>query len=355
MCISKIIVKWYHEKKRDLPWRKVESPYHIWISEIILQQTRVNQGLEYYNRFIEKYPTVIDLANAPLDEVLKMWQGLGYYTRARNLHLTAQNIAFELNGRFPRSYQELIKLKGIGSYTAAAIASIAFKEPVALVDGNVSRVLSRLFCLQMPVDSTAGKHLFEKMAADILDPAIPGIHNQALMELGALICLPKNPVCSDCPLVRICKAYAGNKTELFPVKSGKIKQRIRYFNYLFIHDRNFTYVHKRSGNDIWNLLYEFPLIESDASMEHRKLTASPEWFALVGDREMEAYPYPKTYKHQLTHQTLYCTFYSIDIGPIWEPPPDFKLIRIPLKHLSRYAVPRIIEKYLDNLHEEGIL
>ena len=354
MSISEIIVKWYHEKKRDLPWRKAETPYHIWISEIILQQTRVVQGLEYYNRFIEKYPSVVELANAPLDEVLKLWQGLGYYTRARNLHLTAQMIAYELKGQFPRTYQELLKLKGIGPYTAAAIASIAFKVPVALVDGNVFRVLARLFCIQVPVDTTAGKQIFEKLAADILDPGKPDLHNQALMELGALICLPKNPACNDCPLIRNCKAHAEKKIELFPVKSGKIKQRIRYYNYLFIRDRDYTYLHKRTGKDIWNSLYEFPLIESDVSLEYQKLSASQEWSALFGDRKTEADPYPKTYKHQLTHQILYCTFYCIDVGFTLDSSKDSGLIRIPLKNLSRYAVPRIIEKYIDNLHQEGM-
>ena len=355
MRISKVIVKWYHENKRDLPWRKTESPYAIWISEIILQQTRVIQGLDYYHRFIEKYPSVMDLARAPLDEVLKMWQGLGYYTRARNLHDTAKKIAFEHNGQFPRKFEELIKLKGIGTYTAAAIASIAFKEPVALVDGNVSRVLSRIFGIHAPVNSPAGKRLFEQKAAEVLDPASPDIHNQAMMELGALVCLPKNPDCTRCPLLHFCRAYTEGKTGLLPVKTGKIKLRIRYYNYLFIHDREYTYLKRRKGRDIWNSLYEFPLIESDTLLDYKQLLLTSDWHALFGSVKVEVDPHPKTYKHQLTHQLLYCTFYRIRVDFKPDLPSGFKYIQIPLNHLSEYAVPRIIDKYLGNLKQDGTL
>jgi len=354
MRISEVIVKWYHENKRDLPWRKTESPYHIWLSEIILQQTRVIQGLEYYRRFIGKYPSVTDLAEAPIDEVLKLWQGLGYYTRARNLHLTARKIAFDLKGRFPRKYEELLKLRGIGPYTAAAVASIAFKEPVALVDGNVSRVLSRVFGIHSPIDSPEGKRIFEQRAAEILDRAIPDIHNQALMEFGALVCLPKKPDCANCVMAQVCIAYSEGKTGILPVKTGRIKPRKRYYNYLFIRYNDFTYLNRRNGKDIWNSLYELPLIESPASWSYKNLISSPGWKNLFGNREAKADPHPKKYKHQLTHQTLFCTFYYINID--FKPDSQgFNFLQVPLKRISKYAVPRIIDKYLTDLNQEGIL
>jgi len=354
MSVSKIIEKWYHENKRDLPWRKTESPYHIWLSEIILQQTRVVQGLDYYRRFIEKYPAVVDLANAPIDEVLKMWQGLGYYTRARNLHATAQKIVNDYKGSFPRKYEELLKLKGIGAYTAAAIASIAFKEPVALVDGNVYRVLSRLYGIHTPIDTPAGKRVFNNKAAEIFNPANPDVHNQAMMEFGALVCLPKNPGCVNCVLAQVCKAYCEGKTSLLPVKEGKIKARIRYFNYLFIQYNGFTYLNKRNGNDIWNSLYEFPLIESTAPLNFEKLVSLPVWNTLFGDRHLMTVVLPKTYRHQLTHQTLQCSFYAIKID-VASGSPDFSYRQILLKSLPEYPVPRVIDKYLTDLKREGLL
>ena len=248
MSISEILINWYHLHKRDLPWRNSESAYHIWLAEIIFQQTRINQGIDYYNKFVSSYPRIQDLAAASLDEVLKLWQGLGYYTRARNMHATAQTIVNEYGGTFPEKSSELLKFKGIGPYTAAAIASMAFNEPVALLDGNVYRVISRLFAISEPVDSAAGKSQFEKIAGRLLDRANPGIHNQALMEFGALVCLPRNPHCSDCVLAGICKANIRGIVESLPLKKGKIRNRDRYFNYLFIHYRGLTYLHKRNGS-----------------------------------------------------------------------------------------------------------
>jgi A/G-specific adenine glycosylase len=354
MSVSEIIENWYLSNKRDLPWRKSESPYHIWLSEIILQQTRVLQGLDYYLRFVEKYPSVIDLANAPIDEILKLWQGLGYYTRARNLHATAKIIVRDFNGAFPGEYKELIKLRGIGPYTAAAIASIAFKEPVALVDGNVFRVLSRLYGIDKPIDSPEGKRVFEKKATEILNPSRPDIHNQAMMEFGALVCLPRNPDCNHCVLSGSCIAYRDGKISLLPVKKARAKARIRYLNYLFIRSNGFTYLQKRNSSDIWNSLYEFPLIESHQPLDPDQLISLPVWKDFFGNLPMKTVVLSRTYKHQLTHQTLYCSFYEIrtDFQP---GAPDTHFLRISLTSLPEFAVPRIIDKYLEDLKQEGLL
>jgi|WetSurSiteA1Bulk_404760.scaffolds.fasta_scaffold00850_4 A/G-specific adenine glycosylase len=354
MLVSKILEKWYLENRRDLPWRRSDSPYHIWLSEIILQQTRVAQGTDYYNRFVERFPTVTDLANAPMDEVLKLWQGLGYYTRARNLHETARKVVNDHGGIFPRKHEELAKLKGVGTYTAAAIASIAFGEPVALVDGNVYRVLSRLYGIHDPIDSPYGKRVFKEKAEEILNRERPDIHNQALMEFGALICLPRNPDCRHCVLSHLCKANCEGKTNVLPVKEGKVKTKARFFNYLFIRHKGYTYLNKRLGNDIWNSLYEFPLIESETPVDYETLTSMPAWKVIFGKTQPEADFHPRTYRHQLTHQTLHCSFYQIRINR----EPDrgaFRYQQIPLEGLAEYAVPRVIDKYLADLHQEGIL
>jgi A/G-specific adenine glycosylase len=353
MTVRVLLGKWYHENKRELPWRGTTSPYHIWLSEIILQQTRVSQGLEYYNRFVEKYPSVQELANAPLDEVLKLWQGLGYYTRARNLHATARVIARDHQGSFPRKYEELLGLRGIGTYTAAAIASMAFKEPVALVDGNVYRVLSRLFGIDTPIDAPAGKKVFEKLADRLLDPEHPDIHNQAVMEFGALVCLPKNPDCPHCVLSDLCIARKKGKTGVFPVKKGKNRVRERHFYYLYVQFNESTLLHKRTGNDIWNSLYEFPLIESDQPLPYESIVSHPVWKALAGFGKMKTMDKARIYRHKLTHQTLHCTFYQIRINK----PPDLQnlpFLEVSLFRLPEYAVPRIIDKYLADLKQEGI-
>lgn len=218
MIITSVLIKWYHKNKRHLPWRDTQNPYLIWISEVILQQTRVIQGLDYYLRFIRKLPDIQSLATVSEDEVLKLWQGLGYYTRARNLHAAAKNIVHYFNGKFPDNYTDILKLKGIGKYTAAAVASFAFNEPVPVVDGNVCRVLSRLYAINYPADSAEGQKLIYSLAEKIIDKKNPGIFNQAIMEFGALQCVPQNPDCSKCPLNKKCLAYIYNNVSLFPVK-----------------------------------------------------------------------------------------------------------------------------------------
>jgi A/G-specific adenine glycosylase len=353
MGVSEILVNWYNANKRELPWRNAHLAYPIWLSEIILQQTRVNQGLEYYKSFVRRFPRIEDLAKAPLDEVLKLWQGLGYYTRARNLHITAQIITNEHNGNFPSTYDELIKLSGIGPYTAAAIASIAFNEPVALVDGNVFRVLSRLYGIKTPIDTSAGKATFKNLAEKIIDRKNPGTHNQALMEFGALVCLPRNPGCDQCVLASICKANKQGIVDILPVKEGKRKIRTRYFHYLFIRSGDKTYLHKRVHQDIWNSLYEFPLIETEIPESLPKLKTLPPWSDFIINKSFVP-DGPITHKHLLTHQTLFCSFYYLNL-PDEAPIPVSDFIPVSLKKLHKFAVPKIIDRYLEDLKREGIL
>jgi A/G-specific adenine glycosylase len=352
MNVSSILQQWYTIQKRDLPWRKTVSPYLIWLSEVILQQTRVAQGIDYYLRFTSRYPRIEDMANAPLDDILKLWQGLGYYTRARNMHETAKFIVNNLNGVFPESFEGLLKLKGIGKYTAAAIASISYKEPVSVVDGNVFRVLARFYGIDEPIDTARGRLMFEERAEGILDRANPDIHNQAMMELGALVCVPRNPRCDACPLEKECVARARNIIDLLPLKSDKKQQRNRYFNYLFLHNSGITWLNKRTGKDIWHSLYEFPLIETDSPVNREELTALPGWNELFGTSEYKINGSPQKYKHQLSHQTLHCTFYNIDVS---EPLVDYRqaFLKTEIGNLGLYPVPRLIENYIEDMKQQG--
>ena len=255
------LLQWASQHERHLPWKESKNPYYIWLSEIILQQTRVEQGLPYYLKFVEHYPTVFDLANATEDEVLKDWEGLGYYSRARNLHAAAKYIATELDGHFPDTYDSILKLKGVGPYTAAAIASFAFQLPYAVVDGNVYRVLSRFFGMDTPIDSTIGKKQFANLAQQLLDPTKPDVYNQAIMDFGATWCTPKQAKCNKCPLSEQCAAFQTNRVEKYPIKQKKLKKRTRYFHYLIFNYSGQTWIEKRAGKDIWQGLYQFPLIE----------------------------------------------------------------------------------------------
>src|ERR1051325_11203457 len=274
MDFSAGIAAWYKANKRDLPWRNVRDPYLIWLSEIILQQTRVEQGLPYYFRFAEKYPTVHHLAKAKEAEVMKLWQGLGYYSRARNLHAAAKHIAFELNGKFPATFHEVLRLKGVGTYTAAAIASFAYGEAQAVVDGNVYRLLSRYFGIKAPIDSTKGKKQFLELASSLLDRKDPGTHNQAIMEFGARQCVPKNPSCGTCPLGNSCFARAKKKVNMLPVKEKKTKISERHFHYFLVRHRGYVWINHRSGKDIWKGLYDLPLIESAKAVRTEKIFSS---------------------------------------------------------------------------------
>lgn len=309
------ITQWYAANKRDLPWRNTRNPYFVWLSEIMLQQTRVAQAMPYYHAFVEAFPTVTDLANASEEQVLKLWQGLGYYSRARNLHQTAQKIAFELGGQFPETYQELLKLKGIGSYTAAAIASFCFNEPVAVVDGNVYRVLSRFFAVETDIASSSAYKGFFALANELIIRENPGLFNQAIMEFGAVQCVPQSPDCHVCPLASACLALAGKKVHQLPVKISKTKVQQKHFNYMVFEDEDHkTLLQKRSESGIWKQLYEFPLLET-ASAADEKLVF--DWLKqsvykeqIVALQEVTS----EEISHRLTHRLLHIKFWKVKLS-----------------------------------------
>lgn len=348
MDFTSNIIKWYRKSKRELPWRDTNDPYFIWLSEIILQQTRVDQGLPYYLRFIDKYPTITDLAKAAEDEVLKLWQGLGYYSRARNLHATAKYITFELKGVFPGTYTEILKLKGIGDYTASAIASIAFNLPHATVDGNVYRVLSRYFGISVPIDSIRGKKEFKGLAQTLIDKKRPSLFNQAIMEFGAIQCKPQNPDCTRCPLVNGCYAFSEKKIDLLPFKEKKTKTRQRFFNYLVLVCKNETVVNKRSENDIWKGLYDFPLIETLKEFKEEAFLKHPDLIQLVGKNNFTFKAISKSYKHILSHQHIYARFYVFMLQAKTKVHLDSDMIWVRNNKLKEYPVPRLLDMYLDD-------
>ena len=347
--ISRILVEWYEIYKRELPWRETRDPYIIWISEIILQQTRVVQGLEYFLRFTERFPNVASLAAAEEDEVLKYWQGLGYYSRARNLHAAAKSIMERFNGVFPENYKEVLSLKGIGEYTAAAIVSFAWNQPYPVVDGNVYRVLSRLFAADTPIDTAKGQKQFAELAGMILDRKNAGAHNQAIMELGALRCVPKNPDCKVCPLKDKCIAFASGDAQAYPVKQNKTKTRDRYFHYLYIIYKGQTWMNRRAGKDIWTGLYEFPLIETDHAMDFSGLCETQSFRDLLGDAgTLSITQGLSNVKHTLSHQILYASFYQIEIERIPESLGNY--LSLSCRDIEKYAVPRLIHIYLEKLN-----
>lgn len=341
MTFGQKLIRWYLENKRDLPWRKSSDPYFIWLSEVILQQTRVVQGLPYYEKFVASFPTVFDLAQADEQQVLKIWQGLGYYSRARNLHHTAQFVVENLDGKFPSSYNELIKLKGVGSYTAAAIASFSENENVAVVDGNVYRVLSRYFGIETDITSTQGKKEFQSLADSVLERGNSSVYNQAIMEFGALQCTPKNPNCSECILSDSCYALQKNKVEQLPVKSKKTKVTKRYLNYLiFLDSENKTLINKRTQNGIWKNLYEFELIEFDHQPEFQEFlnhieTTYSEKFSILEINRFHSQPII----HKLSHQELHILFWKIELN---EPLPNFIL----LSDLQQYPFPIVLHNFI---------
>jgi A/G-specific adenine glycosylase len=340
---SKTLNIWYLKNKRDLPWRKTRNPYLIWLSEIILQQTKVSQGTSYFLKFKNKYPDINSLAKAREEDILKLWQGLGYYSRARNLHKTAIHIFENNKGDFPNNYTDLLKLSGVGDYTASAIASICFNQATATVDGNVFRFLSRKFGIFTPIDSSAGLEEFKNLALILLDKNNPGNHNQALMEFGALICTPNIPKCNDCPFSTSCYAKNNRVIEQLPQKSKKVKIRKRYFNYLVLRDKSDrTLIHQRNGKDIWKNLYEFPLIESKSVIDFKDLTSDETFQSLLAQKDYHVSKYnTKPQKHKLTHQHLYCTFWIIDTNLN-------KNNSIEWGNLNKFPVPTLIQNFIDN-------
>ena len=303
------LITWYQQHQRMLPWRETKDPYKIWLSEIILQQTRVTQGLPYYNRFIDQYPTVYDLAKASETEILRLWQGLGYYTRARNLHACARTVVNQFQGQFPNNYKTLLTLPGIGPYTAAAIASIAFKEVVPVVDGNVYRVLARVLGIEIPINSTKGRNIFNKLAQELIATTAPDIYNQAVMDFGALQCTPANPLCISCIFNTSCLAFLTGKQHQLPIKLPRIKTKKRFFHYIVIEIGNELLMGPRTKGDIWTGLYDFYLIEDNKLNEFGQLT--DELVDLIKRHGLAIEKKPKLYKHLLTHQTLYATFFRV--------------------------------------------
>jgi A/G-specific adenine glycosylase len=320
MNFSNVLIKWYLQNKRDLPWRKTTDPYLIWLSEIMLQQTRVAQGMPYFLRFTEKFPTVFDLANASEEQVLKLWQGLGYYSRARNLHKTAQYVANELNGVFPTNYIDLLKLKGVGEYTAAAIASFCYNEVVPVVDGNVFRVLSRYFDMESDIALPATKKEFAALGLELMPKDNPAIFNQAIMEFGALQCVPKSPNCASCVFDASCAALQKKKVDVRPVKSKKLKVTNRFFNYLILEDvLGNTLIQKRTAKGIWHNLYEFPLLETTEIVGLESVLQGIQNellldYTIIGVEECSE----STVVHKLSHQHLHIQFWKIRVEEVIE-------------------------------------
>jgi A/G-specific adenine glycosylase len=339
----KILTVWYQQNKRDLPWRENNDPFYVWVSEIILQQTRVAQGKEYFLRFIERFPDINSLSVAPENEVLKIWQGLGYYSRARNMHVAARQIMDKYDGVFPDSHSELLKLKGVGDYTAAAIGSIAFGLPHAVIDGNVYRVLSRIFGIATPMDSTKGKKEFSDLAHQLLDRTNPAIFNEAMMEFGALQCIPQNPVCIQCPFSNQCLALLQNEITKLPYKSKKTKVRRRYFHYLYIKHYDYFFLEKRIESDIWQNLYQLPLIESSKPLNIEQLLADNNFQSLLKGSRVTIGTISPEIIHILSHQKLHVRFIEITIKELetknaW--------IRILPGELCEYPIPKLIDNFL---------
>lgn len=329
-----------------MPWRKTDDPYRIWLSEIILQQTRVAQGLPYYHRFVEEFPSVYHLARAKEDAVLKLWEGLGYYNRARNMQAAARQIVDDHKGSFPRTYVDLLELKGVGEYTAAAISSFAYNEVQAVVDGNVFRVLARFYGVDTPINSTKGKKQFAALAADLIDPEKPGEYNQALMEFGALQCVPKNPDCGKCPLAVHCYAYKSDEVQEFPVKVRKKYDRKRYFNFAMIElPGGELLVERRGDKDVWRNLYQFPAVEHTQLLEVDQLLHELE--IASSSKAPDVLAVDDLKPHKLSHQTLHCRIFVIR----WNDPEKLPGLAaaevVTVERLKELAFPRPLRKYLD--------
>jgi len=341
--VSATLVRWYKKNQRTLPWRDTKNPYIIWLSEIILQQTRVEQGLPYFQRFAERFQDVESLAKASENEILKLWQGLGYYSRARNLHEAAKTIVSEHKGVFPDRYIAIRNLKGVGDYTAAAISSFAFNQPFAVVDGNVYRFLSRYFGVSTPIDSSKGKKQFAALADEILDKKNPGMHNQAIMEYGSMVCKPASPDCLNCAFRLSCVAFKENKVDRYPVKEKKTKIRNRYFNYLMVRYQSQTYVRQRPKGDIWSRLYEFPLIETDSPVSHHQLIGTKQWKALIAAQKFQMKTIKEYPVHKLSHQHIHTRVVEINMKSIPKQLLTNSFIEIDESDVRNYPVSRLME------------
>lgn len=343
------LLSWYKKNKRDLPWRNTQNPYKIWLSEVILQQTRVEQGMAYYHAFTERYPDVKKLAKAPETDVLKTWEGLGYYSRARNLHTAAKYITDELDGKFPETYQEILKLKGVGDYTASAIASICFDEAEPVVDGNVFRFLSRYFGISTPIDSTKGKKEFRALAAELITEKDPGTFNQAMMEFGARQCVPKNPDCSVCVFRLSCYALKKKRVAQLPVKEKKTKVTDRWLNYLIADYKGNFLVRERTGKGIWTGLYEFPLVETEEKIGKKKLADASFWAKNTNLNLAKVNHVSDEIIHKLSHQNLHISFVQAKIKSLKK---DSTYRVLSASAVNKLPFPIVLRKYWDSFMRE---
>lgn len=343
------LLKWHvEENNRVLPWKEEKDVYKIWLSEIILQQTRAEQGWKYYERFVAAYPTIKDLAKAPIEEVYKLWEGLGYYNRCRNLHATAQKIIDELDGKFPDSYEQILELKGVGRYTAAAIASFAYNLPHAVVDGNVFRVLSRFFGINEPIDTTKGKKIFEQLAQQCLAPKEAAVYNQAIMDFGATVCKPENPLCTNCILQRKCSAFEKKMVELLPVKEKQLKQRSRWFVFFVIEHKGAFAVQQRTRKDVWQHLYQFPLMEFQSEKEWKTFVKSKTILkeqSLFEVKKAQLLAITKPVVQKLSHQTIHAMAVAVSVETFQKP---LELTEWKTKAtLKKVPFPKVIHQLID--------
>ncbi len=347
MDFTNKLIDWYRLNKRHLPWRQTSDPYRIWVSEVILQQTRVDQGLSYYERFLQKFPDIQTLADAGDDDVLKSWQGLGYYSRARNLHAAAQQLVKEHGGHFPENYDEILSLKGVGEYSASAIASIAYNLKYPVVDGNVLRFMARFYGIEIPVNSGKGKKLIREKLEKLISSDEPGTFNQAMMEFGATVCKPQQALCKICVFQEDCVAFRTGKVKDLPVKVYKPIVKKRFFHYLLVLENEnnsfFTYINKRTEDDIWKNLYDFPLIEMDKIYSVQELERTERWKAIFSENSPRLIFQSRKFLHKLSHQELHIQFFVFQAEGFNKN--DYT--RLKADQISNYPVPRLIEIFLD--------
>jgi A/G-specific adenine glycosylase len=344
---QKRLLDWAQSIHRPMPWKGEKDPYLVWLSEIILQQTRVEQGLPYFEKFKSAYPRVQDLATAPQDELMKLWEGLGYYSRARNLQAAAQLVTEKWQGQFPADHSELLRLPGVGPYTAAAIASFAFGLPYAVLDGNVFRILARISGNDTPIDTTEGKKFFSALAENLLDKERPAPYNQAIMDFGALQCIPKNPNCKSCPFADACAAFRNGTVDQLPVKAKKLVRKDRYFHYFILRWGEQLLIQKRTDKDIWQQLYEFPLIETD-QLDYSSWEKSELWRALGLPAALPVQRTAGPFRQQLTHQRIVGIFREFRLTESPFSLPDTYLV-INRKNLTKFAFPKLIDCYLRDI------
>jgi len=345
--IADILARWFLCHGRDLPWKNTRDPYKIWISEVILQQTRVNQGTDYYIRFTGRFPDIHSLAAAETDEVMRYWQGLGYYVRARNLHDTARTIVQRWNGIFPDQYDDILSLKGIGRYTAAAVASFAFNQPYPVIDGNVYRVLARLCLIRYPMNKLAGFRKAMQYAQQMMHNAQPRLFNQAIIEFGEIQCVPHHPDCPACLLRHHCLAFVTGKTGQYPARKKKTKSTLRHLHYLVIRTKGRLLIHRREDKDIWPLLYQFPLIETTGPITPEDLLKHPHFRNLMGTSVYTLEKISDTYTHPLSHRIIHARFYTFTLKK-----PEPSLIRkfraVDISELNKYPFPRLITRFMES-------